>query len=222
MTILPFSCAGDTPPVLKHPIPLTLKHFPAITNFGAWAIAGHRQNYSNQLRFHMFWQRHFMANPLPSCGVCKAGFLVRKSTYRMSSMVVLIGYILLVPSLIGIAISLLIMLGVGSAATQIPALKQQVTQNMQNAGVPAAIMDKVIKGEVIGFTELLVLPENQQNVVRSSQGKLAGAGLGTVLGGGASICLGIASLIGGLGGWLLVMKKKVLQCNVCGAVIAAS
>lgn len=37
----------------------------------------------------------------------------------------------------------------------------------------------------------------------------------------AIIC-GIASFVGGLLGWLLVMKKRVLQCNVCGAVVNAS
>ena len=40
--------------------------------------------------------------------------------------------------------------------------------------------------------------------------------------GGLSACFGISCLVGGLLGWLLVMKKKVLQCKNCGAVIAAS
>jgi len=39
---------------------------------------------------------------------------------------------------------------------------------------------------------------------------------------GTSVCFGISSFIGGLLGWLLVMRKKVLQCDSCGAVIAAS
>jgi hypothetical protein len=36
------------------------------------------------------------------------------------------------------------------------------------------------------------------------------------------IAFGVASFIGGLFGWLLVMKKEVLQCDHCGATIAAS
>jgi membrane associated rhomboid family serine protease len=43
-----------------------------------------------------------------------------------------------------------------------------------------------------------------------------------VLGGGLSIATAIASVVGGLVGWLLVMKKRVLQCSVCGAVVNAS
>jgi hypothetical protein len=41
---------------------------------------------------------------------------------------------------------------------------------------------------------------------------------GTALYGAVLIALAVASLLG----FLLVMKKKVLQCSVCGAVINAS
>ena len=34
----------------------------------------------------------------------------------------------------------------------------------------------------------------------------------------SAVTLGIIFFVGGLTGWLLVMKKRVLQCNVCGAV----
>jgi hypothetical protein len=37
-----------------------------------------------------------------------------------------------------------------------------------------------------------------------------------------AIALGIGSFVGGLLGWLLVMKKRVLQCSVCGATVSAS
>lgn len=39
---------------------------------------------------------------------------------------------------------------------------------------------------------------------------------------GFAIVLGITSLVAGLLGWLLVMKKHVLQCSVCKAVVNAS
>jgi len=48
-----------------------------------------------------------------------------------------------------------------------------------------------------------------------------GAGAGGFLAGGASVCFGVSAFVGGLVGWLLVMKK-ILQCNCCGAVVAAS
>lgn len=52
--------------------------------------------------------------------------------------------------------------------------------------------------------------------------------LGTKPGGGSGIAFGVAaglalaSFVGGLLGWLLVMKKNVLQCTHCSAVVNAS
>ena len=37
-----------------------------------------------------------------------------------------------------------------------------------------------------------------------------------------AVAMGIASFVGGLLGWLLVMRKRVLQCDICGAVVNAS
>lgn len=38
----------------------------------------------------------------------------------------------------------------------------------------------------------------------------------------AAVILGVTSFVSGLLGWLLVMKKHVLQCSVCKAVTNAS
>jgi hypothetical protein len=43
-----------------------------------------------------------------------------------------------------------------------------------------------------------------------------------VLGSFAAAVIGIASFVGGLLGWLLVMRKRVLRCSVCGATVSAS
>jgi hypothetical protein len=43
-----------------------------------------------------------------------------------------------------------------------------------------------------------------------------------IIGSGFAIVLGIASFVSGLLGYLLVMKKRVLQCSVCGATVSAS
>jgi hypothetical protein len=43
-----------------------------------------------------------------------------------------------------------------------------------------------------------------------------------VVGGGFALFMGILCFVCGLLGWLLVMKKRVLQCSICGAVINAS
>jgi hypothetical protein len=43
-----------------------------------------------------------------------------------------------------------------------------------------------------------------------------------LLGGGAAFTAGVMCFVGGLLGWLLVMRKRVLQCGLCGAVVNAS
>ena len=44
----------------------------------------------------------------------------------------------------------------------------------------------------------------------------------SVLGNAFFIGWGVAFFVSGLLGWLLLMKKRVLQCDVCGAVVNAS
>jgi hypothetical protein len=39
---------------------------------------------------------------------------------------------------------------------------------------------------------------------------------------GVGFIFGISCFVAGLLGWLLVMKKKILKCSLCGAVIQAS
>ncbi len=42
------------------------------------------------------------------------------------------------------------------------------------------------------------------------------------VGSAGAVAMGIACFVGGLLGWLLVMRKRVLQCDTCGAVVNAS
>jgi len=37
-----------------------------------------------------------------------------------------------------------------------------------------------------------------------------------------AVFLGIGFLVLGLVGWLLIMRKQVLQCSICRAVVSAS
>jgi hypothetical protein len=103
-----------------------------------------------------------------SCKICDKGLLQQKKKYRMSGPVVFIGYILLIPSVVGVIISAVTFFGISSTASQ--------------SGSDAAVG----------------------------------------LAGGFIIVIGVAFIVSGLLGWLLVMKKQVLQCNVCGAVVIAS
>jgi hypothetical protein len=106
------------------------------------------------------------------CKVCDAGTLLRRKKFRMSGPVVAIGYIFLIPSILGIIFSAFML--------------------FTAASLPHAAND------------------------------VASADMATGIAGGVAIFFGIASFVGGLIGWLLVMKKQVLECNTCKAVVSAS
>jgi hypothetical protein len=102
-----------------------------------------------------------------TCKVCDSGSLILRKKHRMSGPVVAIGYIFLVPSILGILISLLTFVRISDTA-----------------------------------------------------GHSSDAAVG--IAGGIVVFFGIASFVGGLVGWLLVMKKRVLECSRCGATLNAS
>ncbi|MBI4828630.1 MAG: hypothetical protein HY804_07450 [Nitrospinae bacterium] len=97
--------------------------------------------------------------------------------YRFSQIVVLIGYIIIVPSIVGMLI-----------------------------GGNTCIASFQIGGEAI-------------SQARDDSAVGAGAVLGTTLGVGISLFIIISSLVGGLVGYLLIMKKKVFKCNQCGFIM---
>lgn len=236
----------------------------------------------------------------PTCKVCDAGVLVPRKIYRMSGPVVAIGYILLVPSILGVAASVAMLEGVSLITTQPAAVPQgqaTVVPQDQSPPVPPSLdVDSqyrlaCMKGIVANLTHLNMhallpetLPEQQQiceciisridddeNRHPSVEGPvcyekwLSGAinreadqgtqdvyaqllnpkpappqpaaiapapavagppNLGVTIlgaiGSGFAIGLGIVSFVSGLLGWLLVMKKRVLQCTVCTATVSAS
>lgn len=98
------------------------------------------------------------------CQTCGGGPLRLEKVYRMSTPVVVIGYIILVPSLLWVI------------------------------------------GCVISMFSLASQPSSE------------GSSLAT----GMAFFLAVAGFVGGLLGWLLIMKKKVLRCMQCSATVQAS
>lgn len=205
----------------------------------------------------------------PRCKICDFGDLVPKRVFRMSGPVVAIGFILLVPSVLGMIVSGLLYFGI-------------ITTTAITAGVLGRAPDTPTPtGPVVGFRRACVntpemalpmrtreqycecslseyktsgsakyatdvcsqklrynaLPDIDEQTQRlynglidtgDSQNSLptatkVGAVLGTgMVFSGYTIGLGVAFFVSGLLGWLLVMKKRVLQCNACGATVNAS
>lgn len=169
------------------------------------------------------------------CQTCGQGALVKRKKYRMSAPVVIIGYILLIPCVIGmlfdVVLGVVLLFTSGLAGTEWPAAVGKETRTRLEAqAIPEPIIQKVVASKPITADDLSALTPEQKSVVdeatRTLSAAKVGAGAAAIIGGGLSIFLvifgGIFCFVGGLLGWLLVMKKKILQCNQCSAVVAAS
>ena len=165
--------------------------------------------------------------PIIKCKVCEGGELKRSSVYRMSTPVVLIGYIFLVPSILGMLLGILLMVGMGKASADVSSQSgQQIASELQSKNIPDQIVNAVKEGKSESDMDLSALSSDQKNEVHAAimnrQAANIGAGAAGVVGGFVAFGIIIMSFVGGLLGWLLVMKKKVLKCLSCESIIAAS
>jgi hypothetical protein len=161
------------------------------------------------------------------CKTCDVGTLEHRKKYRLSGIVVAIGYILLIPSVLGMLFSLLMMVAAGAAATDTRSeMSDSARTRLRDAGMSEPIVQKVVSSKPLTESEKASLTREQNNRIESVQSSMIagsiGAGAGTAIVGGVLVVFFVMSLVGGLLGYLLVMKKRILQCNTCGAVIAAS
>jgi len=168
-----------------------------------------------------------MTESSPSCKVCDQGKLIKKKKYRMSAPVVLIGYIFLVPSILGILFGIMMFFTTtNSSSNSSTATENAITEMMQKQNIPNDIIDKVLADQELSDKDKSILTPEQLRTITAiritSNASSVGSTVGTVIAGGFSLFTIVFSFIGGLVGWLLTMKKKVLQCTNCGAVIGAS
>jgi preprotein translocase subunit SecF len=160
--------------------------------------------------------------------------MTRKRAYRMSGPAVVIGYILLIPSILGILFGGLtfLMAAIGGAATANKTASNAEVQSIRNdlaaQNIPDDIIADVCAEKHVSEPRMSLarLNPNQELAVRAAELKISTAkgapALAACCGGTFSVIIIIGSFVGGLLGWLLVMRKTVLQCFRCGAVVAAS
>src|SRR5579883_1910728 len=104
----------------------------------------------------------------PTCQVCRQGELVMQKTYRMSTPVVLIGWLLLIPSFIGISIGICLIIGTGAASVGATAsLGQKSKAELLAARVPNEIAEKAVAGSPLSPREKAQLTPSQLNLVSS-------------------------------------------------------
>ncbi len=160
----------------------------------------------------------------PLCRTCGQGALSTRKTFRMSGPVVVIGFILLIPSVLGMLFGIFMLFITGAASTQTSVSGERKIRAAQD--VPEPIIAEVIAKKSVGNAELESLSPEKQSAIHDAQlsasAQRVGAGAATVIVGGFSLFIVVASFVGGLLGWLLMMRKRVLQCVRCGAVVAAS
>lgn len=166
-------------------------------------------------------------NPSLSCQTCGQGALVKRKVYRMSSPVVVIGYLLLIPSILGILFGgLMLVTTVVAGGTSANSSEKEIRNELVAQAVPEQIIREVLSGKTIPVGENSSLTLRQQLAVKNAASEVTGGAIGTgaglLLGGAFSFGIAIFSFVFGLLGWLLIMRKKVLQCTHCQAVVAAS
>jgi hypothetical protein len=189
-----------------------------------------------------------------TCKICDRGTLSLKSVHRMSVPVVAIGFILLIPSFIGMIFCgiVFVSLSVSSSnqphqSTQDATFRKnckeaftQVSSELPGVSAPQyceCVLSTYKKTDSLegadrtcaqeGLNGTLKPPNHDIDAFYGSdtsrpRSDNTETNLARVFGGFSALTVGIIFFVSGLLGWLLVMKKRVLQCDVCGAVVNAS
>ena len=151
---------------------------------------------------------------------------MRRKTFRMSGPVVVIGFILLIPSVLGMLFGILTLVGIGMAQSETPSMDPQTRTLLEAQQVPEPVITQVAASKPIDEAQLTALTPQQRTAVRDAQSSVSAGkvrwGAAGVVAGGFFIFIIVMSFVGGLLGWLLIMRKRVLKCTRCGAVVPAS
>src|SRR5207245_192240 len=101
--------------------------------------------------------------------------------------------------------------------TDIELRRARDSRPLSSQQVPEPIITDVVTGKRVSDAELIPLTYQQRATVHDAQlsasAQKAGAGAATAIAGGFSIFVIVASFVGGLLGWLLIMRKCVV--TVC-------
>ena len=168
------------------------------------------------------------------CYLCGNGAMVRNRVYRLSGPAVFIGWLFLIPSLIGITLGVYVLSrgsaeSVARASTDVT-LDQVTIDSLRGLGVPERMVTTLKAGEPIDRAEIAALPKEQRDFVSEVSREIMKHRIDSKASGFAILAISwlgglfvlIGSIVGGLFGWLLTMKKNVLQCRSCSASVDAA
>ena len=104
------------------------------------------------------------------------------------------------------------------------------TDSLGSAAGPEPVITQVAANKPIDEAQFAALTPQQRTAVRNAQSSVSGPWPGKakarpgafVVAGGLCLFVIVMSFVGALLGWILVMRKRVLICTRCGAVVPAS
>jgi hypothetical protein len=133
----------------------------------------------------------------PLCRTCGQGALIKRTKFRMSGPVVAIGFILLIPSVLGMLFGVFMLFVTGAANSGISAAdERQIRAHLAEQGVPALIIDEVVSGKPVSDDQLVLLTSEQRTTVHTAEssrlGQKIGGGAATVIFDGFSIFIIVA------------------------------
>src|SRR5437762_325492 len=94
----------------------------------------------------------------PLCRTCGQGTLVKRKIFRMSGPVVVIGFILLIPSVLGMLFGILMLFATGAAGTQTSAsTEREIRTRLAAQDIPEPVIAEVAAGKPVPDAQLVLL-----------------------------------------------------------------
>lgn len=135
------------------------------------------------------------------CKTCDTGTLVRRKKYRMSGVVVVIGYILLIPSVIGILVGGIGLVSSGAAGKSgMQTARTRAEADLRAASVPAPVISKLTEFRSLVASDTASLNGRQRAAIREANLTLTASAAGTGIGVGVAAGVSIFSC-GHVAGW---------------------
>jgi hypothetical protein len=139
----------------------------------------------------------------PLCHTCGQGALIKRKKFRLSGPVVAIGFVLLIPSALGMLFGVLMLAVAQSASKSASAAGEgRIRAQLVAQNVPEPIISEIVSGKSVSDTQLLPLTYQQQTAVHEAEaarlGQKIGGGAATAIFGGLFIFIIVASFVGGL------------------------
>jgi hypothetical protein len=163
------------------------------------------------------------------CEKCGQSDMIKDRIYRLSTVLVVIGYFLIIPGILlmvgGLSCSFL---GAGStmaaSAAGFDKLREETAQKLLQAGGGQELSNKFKKTGNLTASYMSQLPEEKQRelriIAKSYDMQIAGSALGSAgvaaCGGAFTVFTFLAGLPAFIIGFLLILKRKIWLCPGCG------